>query len=146
MELDDILNMQRLQCTGDVARAGWVLDQDAILEAMDQLNIKMPVHIRYMTGRYTRGTHRETLTHHKITMDQTRPIEDANFTLWHELVHCWQAEEFVRVYKRPITQFHTAYKLARGDHGQSYLGNTYELEANRIAAQNEQTYLLAKAS
>lgn len=143
MDLDNILRFERLQCTGDVARAGWVIDQDEVIKAMDMLGIEMPVHIRYMTGKYRYGTHKETKTHHKITLDQTTPFGVANFTLWHELVHAMQAERFAKEKGLPITLFYDEYKRGRGEWGRYYDGNKYELEANRLAARYEEMTLLA---
>jgi len=166
MELDDILNLNRLQCTGEQARAGWYLDQDAILEAIDKLGIKMPVHIRYMTataravrergrGRswgkggkgWTYGTHRNTKQHHKITVDQEREAAETSNTLWHELAHCMQSEKWAKETGKDITLWHHAdYKAVDGEHGRRYKGNLYEIEANRIAEDNQDFMLVAFAS
>ena len=162
MELDDILNLQRLQCTGEQARAGWYLDQDAIIEAIDELGIKLPVHIRFMTataranreygrGRswgkggkgWTHGTHRNTKQHHRITVDQERPAEDASNTLWHELAHAMQSEKWAERTGKDITLWHTDYKAVDGEHGRRYKGNLYEIEANQIADDHTDFMLVA---
>lgn len=139
MELDDILNLDRLICTGDQARAGWYLDQDAILEAIDKLGITGQVRIRYMTGRYTYGTHRNQHDGvHRITVDQNRELRSASHTLWHELVHCMQSERWLlEDLRRKIQNWHyDDYKAVDGDWGNRYRGNAYEIEANRIAYEN----------
>lgn len=153
MELDDILNLDRLQCTGEQARAGWYLDQDAILEAIDKLGIKLQVRIRYMTStsRYTmsgkgwtHGTHRNTKQYHKITVDQERTAEDTSNTLWHELAHCMQSEKWAERTGKDITMWHHAdYKAVDGEHGRRYKGNAYEIEANQIADDNADFSLVA---
>lgn len=143
LELDHILRMQQLECTGEVARAGWVLDQDEILAAMEKLGIECKVRIRFMTGRYTRGTHRNGLDKHYITLDQNRNVFDTNLTLWHELAHAMQAERFAKETGKPMTMFHQAYKYAKGEYGNGYHGNLYEVEANKIAADNHEIRLVA---
>lgn len=156
MELDDILKLDRLYCTGEQARAGWYLDQDAILEAMDKLGIELAVNIRFMTatrravsesgrGRswgkggkgYTYGTHRNTPKCHKITVDQERTAEETTNTLWHELAHAMQSERWAKETGKDIRLWHHAdYKAVDGDWGNRYKGNAYELEAYEIAATN----------
>jgi Zn-dependent peptidase ImmA (M78 family) len=134
MDLDDILRMQRLQCTGDVAKAGWVIDQDAVIDAMDYLKIEHTVHIRFMTARYRQGTHRTKVNDaHHLTLDQSRDLESANFTLWHELTHARQAEEFTRETGKPMKMFHREAYKPNGVSGQAYHKNIYEIEANAMA-------------
>ena len=143
MNLEDILNLQRLQCTGDISRAGWVVDQDEVLVAIDLLTITLPVHIRFSTAIYTHGTHRnKTNKAHHITLDQNRELYLANFTLWHELVHCMQAERYAQQTGLPLVNFHKEYRR-QGSYGQAYEGNIYEQEANRLAAKHEHLLLLA---
>jgi Zn-dependent peptidase ImmA (M78 family) len=147
MDLNDILKLNRLQCTGEIARAGWIVDQDAVVDALSLLDIKLIVHIRFMTGIYRRGTHRNNYDRHKITLDQNRSMEDSNFTLWHELTHCMQSERWHRENPdKSIMNWHADYKRNRGSYGESYEGNLYELEANRVAAKNEEMMLLARTN
>ncbi len=137
MELDDILNLDRLICTGEQARAGWYLDQDAILEAIDELEIKLQVRVRFMTGKYTGGTHANYKDHHRVTVDQNHGAEKASNTLWHELAHCMQSEQWAERSGRNIEDWHHLdYKLVDGEHGRRYMGNYYEIEARRIAEEN----------
>jgi hypothetical protein len=147
MDFDEIERMQRLQCTGAVAKAGWVIDQDAVIDAMDSLEIEFPVHIRFMTARYRNGTHRTKVSDaHHITLDQTRDIESSNFTLWHELTHAMQSERFARQTGKSIKRFHDEAYKEHGVSGQAYNSNPYEREANRVAEENSDTLLLAYAS
>jgi len=166
MELDDILNFDRLYCTGDRARAGWYLDQDAILEAIDKLGIELKVSIRFMTatrravreygrGRswgkggkgYTYGTHRNLNKEHRITVDQERVADETSDTLWHELAHAMQSERWAKETGKNITLWHHAdYKAVDGEWGNSYKGNAYEIEAERIANENRDFKLVVFAT
>lgn len=144
MELDDIFNFDRLYCTGEQARAGWYLDQDAILEAIDKLGIKLHVQIKFMTAKRRGGTHRVTRkrTHH-ITVDQTTLADFASSTLWHELAHAMQAERWANETGKDIYyQYWEDYKQVDGEWGNRYKGNTYEIEADRIAAENADFHLV----
>lgn len=147
MEFDDILNLDRLQCTGEQARAGWYLDQDAILEAIDELGIKLQVRVRYMTGIYRNGSHYSRGSHHKITLDQNREAAQSSNTLWHELAHCMQAENWANHTGRDIRYWHWEdYKQVDGEHGRRYKGNKYEIEANRIADEHKDFMLVVFAT
>jgi hypothetical protein len=147
MNLEDILAFTKLECTGEVARAGWVLDQDAILAAISQLGIQLPVRVKFMTGKYRNGSCYSLADSHMITVDQNREINDSSFTLWHELAHCMQAERWAKSTGKPMNRwFDSEYKFARGAHGESYKGNTYEIEANKIAELMRNNCLLAFAS
>ena len=137
MEIEDILNLDRLQCTGDRATGGWYLDQDAILAAIDKLGIKMQVRIRFHTNKYTYGTHRNRKDHHKIILNQADPPAEASNTIWHELAHCLQSEQWAERTGKDITNWHHAdYKQVDGEHGRRYRGNLYEIEANKLADDN----------
>lgn len=162
MDIDDILNLDRLYCTGDRARAGWYLDQDAILEAIDKLGITRKVRIKFMTatrravresgrGRswgkggkgWRHGTHYVRNNSHLITVDQERSAEQASNTLWHELTHCMQAERWEKETGKNIEMWHWEdYKAVDGEWGNRYRGNAYEIEANRIATENADMHLV----
>jgi hypothetical protein len=134
MNLEDILKLDKLICTGEQARAGWYLDQDEIISAIDSLGITLQVRIRFMTGISRMGTHYAYEDHHKITVDQTLLSRSASHTIWHELVHAMQAERFVKETGKPITKFHhEAYRPSNGPWGASYKLNEMEIEANKIA-------------
>lgn len=148
MELDDILNFDRLFCLGGKSKAGWYLDQDAILEAIDKLGIKRHVRIKYMTAkRRGRGTHYITRQGtHKITVDQLSSVQEASDIIWHELAHAMQSERWVNQdSRRKIHRWHwDDYKAVDGEWGNSYQGNIYEIEAERIAYENRDFHLVVK--
>lgn len=146
MELDDILNFDRLVCMGGKSKAGWYLDQDAILEAIDKLGIKRRVRVKFQTFKQRgRGTHYiERDGTHLITVDQRSNGESANSILWHELAHCMQAERWANEdERRNIFNWHyDDYKAVDGDWGNRYRGNAYEIEANTIAEENVDFHLV----
>lgn len=120
------------------ARAGWTLNTDAIIDACALLELKYGVAIRFTAGRQTRGTHREPHAlldpdKHSITLSQDRDAYDSNVTLWHELRHAWQAEQYHIITGKPIGGFYKAYKRADGPHGQSYHLNKFEVDARTYA-------------
>lgn len=150
MELDDILNFERLVCMGGKSKAGWYLDQDAILEAIDMLGIKRNVRVKFQTfKRRGRGTHyiKRDGTH-LITVDQLSSRESANFILWHELAHCMQAERWVEAdERRKIFNWHwDDYKAVDGEWGNRYRGNAYEIEANKLGHDNADFHLVVNAT
>jgi len=147
-ELHDHL---RLQLPPTDAASGWSLDETAILEAIDYLGIKLPVRIRFMTSyaykynnygekvkkSWTGGTHYSRQTWHRVTINQRyKKTSSASETLWHELVHCMQAERFAERTGQSINLFHEyEYKKTDGEWGRTYEGNLMEIEANKIAAE-----------
>lgn len=144
MNLDDILGFTRLECTGDKARAGWYLDQDAILAAMDRLDIKKLVKIRFTAARQRVGTHYAWIDHHRIMISQDDSVNEASNTLWHELTHAMQAEAFTTITGRPMNKFYReAYQLAKGSWGASYKDNKFEIQAREIADLNSHNLLVA---
>lgn len=143
LDLNQILSLDRLKSPYLPSRAGWLIDQDATLQSMDRLGIVHPIQIKYMTGKWRNGTHysHHNKGYHRILLDQNRMIAGTNFTLWHELVHARQSENYATV-----KEWDEAYHVhAKGRHGKSYQENLFELEANRIAAQNEHICLLTFA-
>jgi hypothetical protein len=145
--LDDILGFDRLLCTGDRARGGWYFDQDRIREVLDELDIRLNVQLKFMTGIYRYGTHRIkgglSNPYHHVTVDQTDSAFDANKTIWHELTHCKQSEEWQRRTGLHINSWHSLdYKAVDGEHGRRYKGNLYEIEARQAEADNENNYLV----
>ncbi len=127
------------------ARAGWRFDHKACLEAMDLLELELPVRMRYIRGRRRLGTHYAQNDHHKITLSQDRRIEVANETLWHELMHAKQSEDWCRrTGKKPTEFYREAYMPAKGEWGQSYEGNAYEIECNKFAEKMKGVMLLVR--
>ena len=135
---------------GGISKAGWYLDQDAILEAIDKLGIKRIVKVKFQTfKRRGRGTHYIELDRtHLITVDQLSSRESANFILWHELTHAMQSERWADAdERRDIFNWHyDDYKAVDGEWGNRYRGNAYEIEANRIAEENADFHLVVKGT
>lgn len=144
-ELHDHL---RLTLPSTIARAGWSIDEQAVLAAIDFLGIELPVRIRFMTTKYgaSLGTHYSRTDWHRITIAQNiRQAGRASEILWHELVHCMQAERWSKKTGKSINHWHVEeYKLLDGDWGRSYDDNLLEKEANRIATERNVNYLLCK--
>jgi hypothetical protein len=145
---EELHNHLRLELPTTDARAGWRFQEDAILCALDYLIIKLPVRVRYMTTKYgaSLGTHYSRNGWHRVTIAQNITKAGlASETLWHELVHCMQAERFAEKTGKSITDFHdNEYRLMNGEWGRTYQGNLLEKEANRIAAERNTNYLLCK--
>ena len=145
MELDDILNLDRLHCSPDRADEGWYLDHDAILEAMDKLGIKRHVRIKLHRTKYGGASHyglRDGT--HKLVIPRNVSSEIASFNTWHELAHCMQSERWVDADpRRKLHNWHwDDYKAVDGDWGNRYRGNAYEIEADNIAAENADFHLV----
>lgn len=147
------------------ARAGWKVDHEVFDKTVKELNITYPIRVRYSGGRYTYGTHYaraiktglmlsptewEYEQHHVIVLLQNRPIEEANETLWHELRHAMQAEQYAELANRTnasisprklITHFYRDEYLD----GNSYQNKHYEVDARNFAAQHKHINLLKLA-
>jgi len=138
----------RLSLPPTNSRLGWQLDEQQILGAIDILGIELPVRIRFMTTKHgdSLGTHYSRKDWHRVTIAQNiiKPGR-ASEVLWHELVHCMQAERFAKRTGKSINQFHKEeYKMLDGDWGSSYQDNLLEIEANKIAYQKNINYRLCK--
>ena len=160
--LDDdfIYDLYRLRLPPiNEARAGWKFDHDAILAAMDELQLKFPVVLRFRhykrqqnTGWRTFGKHGMRENHamgiyHEIKINDAlswiRKIDDEDVTpgkiswiLWHELKHAEQTERWAEHYgKSPFRFYYEAYHAhyAKGKWGATYSQNIYELDANEFA-------------
>lgn len=127
------------------ARAGWTVNRTELVKALDYLEIRYPVRIRYIKGKYRYGSHyaRTDPDHHRITLHQDHAIDVANLTLWHELVHARQSERFVIRTGKPHDRFYwDEYKEVDGQWGETYKGNLYEIECNDRANANRGWRLL----
>lgn len=146
MDLEDILNFDRLTCKGEKSDEGWYLDQDAILEAMDKLEIRLPVTIRLQKSKYRSPKHylKYNKLEHFLVIPRNCKFAHANYSLWHELTHCRQAERwYFADTRRKLWNWHwDDYKAVDGDWGNRYRGNAYEIEANAIAAENADIHLV----
>lgn len=120
------------------ARAGWHINSEKFQEACNTLGIELPVHIRYQSGSRTVGTHYgcydESIgNYHKITINQNKIQTYSNETLWHELIHAKQAEEFHTKTGKILPQFYREeYITKNGPHGVKYWRNEYEVEARAL--------------
>ena len=91
------------------------------------------------------GSHyaRSDPDHHRITIHQDHEIDVANSTLWHELVHARQSEQFVKRTGKPHRRFYyDEYKQVDGAWGAKYKENLYEQECNDRAEANRAWRLL----
>lgn len=124
------------------SRAGWRIDALELAKACEFLELKGNVKIRFTSGRITHGTHRVVREVkngwlHVITLSQIWTAEEANSSLWHELVHCWQAEKWAIVRKKHPKDFDEAYKKAG-----PYATNKWELHAEQVAQEQKGWMLL----
>lgn len=134
------------------AKAGWKLDRNAISHAVGVLKLERTVKLRFTSAERNVGGHAikidfdkdPAVYYHGITLSQVRSFEDANKTFWHELRHCWQAEQVADKTGKALTFFNTVYKNASGPHGESYKQNKFELDARAFASKQvaEGLYLL----
>lgn len=145
------------------ARGGWLINPFALTRVIEELELRYLVSVRYTSGYYKNGgagmrypTRRNQITtmFHRITISQDKPLESANRTLWHELRHCYQRKEFVRLALLDMDVeideimiyrwFRDEYRKARGRHGASYEENSYEMDARSFAEERKETLLLWK--
>jgi hypothetical protein len=131
------------------AKAGWQIDSLALANACEQLGIIHPVRVRFQSGIFRWGTHYSRCTNgeywHRICINQRlTSLDNANQTMWHELTHAAQAEEFSRETGKPITKWHEWYDhwLAKGEWGNTYRGNKFEIAANKAAKDNAHIYII----
>ena len=133
------------------ARAGWAIDIPAVIEACNKLNVKLPIHFRWITGKYRHGTHwmrnYDEGWGHRITLHQGHSIERANETLWHELMHARQMERYIERHNgdipAAIKDFNNHYQIEGAGGTRAYFeSNAFEIEANQCAEMNKGTYLL----
>lgn len=139
-------SLARLDLPAVPARLGWKLDKMAITSALDELNIELPVIIRFRdykrhnhAGWLQYGVHRITKEYkvHSIQLNDTGLSATlASATLWHELAHAHQAEYTAKDSAgnlQPWDFYREFYLKNKGPHGATYKGNYFELEAERIA-------------
>jgi hypothetical protein len=102
----------------------------ALYAACRVLGIKQPIEIHTTTYQREHGEHNAAATHsfkdgrHVIKLDDRTgsTSRDLSDSLWHELIHCWQAEADPDFRKKYIAE-----SAARG-----YDDNCYEAEANAL--------------
>lgn len=102
-------------------------DSGAILSAVEQLGLRLPVRIRWTAGYRRIGCHRlrvdprSGLAHHAITVSYITGPEQASRTLWHELAHAVQTEEYADrktssegvAERRALRDFYAEYRRRR---------------------------------
>lgn len=98
----------------------------AVLEAVALLEIQKPVEIKWAGGYSRHGAHRTGNGKHVITISTRYDAEAISGTLWHELVHCVQAERF-----ESEDKFHAAYTAESNRRG--YTANKFEVEACEVS-------------
>ncbi len=107
-------------------KAGATLLPGAILSAVELLELKNDVHIKWANGINRRGAWRFRDGVHVITLSTYYDSRAITETLWHELTHAVQAERF-----STPKEFTTAYMQDRARRG--YHNCTFEVEAREIA-------------
>jgi hypothetical protein len=120
----------RFELPSNPAKNGWAISPRAFSTALDDLVLRRFVHVRYSAGRECVGSHRVTLPgEHLITLSQRETVEEASKTLWHELAHALQAENYELRGGRFHKFYTEEYKFAKGGRGASYRNNAYEIKA-----------------
>lgn len=110
---------------------GVTLDREKVLEAKKFLGVKLPVIVKWSSGKWTYGCHRFLEGgNHSITISRYRLEHDVTNTLWHELCHAKQAEECGEPW-----DFYTKFYKPYGISGNVYWQNPYEVEARRVGAE-----------
>jgi hypothetical protein len=176
LDKEFITNLYRLQLPPvNSGRAGWMFDQPAILAALDELEIKLPVVLKFRAYKTHRYTGWRTYANHgmrylnldnpdagcchliklndvvkwelkKCGTDIT--IEKVSMNLWHELRHAHQAEEWARYFKENPMLWHMkgyAHPSARGSWGATYKENIYEVDAREFAESKRESPLIVPA-
>jgi ornithine carbamoyltransferase len=143
LTLQECRILLRLDGTLEQAQEGWVFDYRKIDKALDFLKISHRVRLGFKAGIWKYGDHDSFSGTHKIKVSTYLEIEDANESLWHELVHASQAERLWRQSGVPIYNFYKAYENAMGESGRKYLDNTFEIEARFYASRYKKMALLS---
>lgn len=136
------IRLLRLKGPTNEAQSGWSLDFDKIDKALDFLHIDNCVRIRFSTSIYTMGELDGSEDSHVVMLSQSWDVDTANNTLWHELIHAKQAEDYSRQNRVALSEFMKVYSASMGPRGQAYNGNPYEIEANALAARYSKIMLL----
>ena len=125
----------RIELPESPARNGWRINPGLLLEALDYLQIRRLVSIRYSAGYYRVGTHyARKAGFHRIVISQDRGIDESEDTLWHELAHACQAEAWELSGGKFHRFYREAYVYGKGEWGASYKNNRYEIKARNLAS------------
>jgi hypothetical protein len=132
--------------------SGILLDLEALEEAVEYLGIRKTVRFKWSSGgkasnrsRRTFGCHRtEKLSEsddyfHSITISHYGGLYETNETLWHELCHAKQCENFDSPSK--FTKSYNGYG-GTSSYGRTYRNNPYEVEAHDLGAEMKYERLL----
>jgi hypothetical protein len=130
LTLEECLILTRLDGTTGQAQEGWEFDYTKIDIALNFLGVAHRVKLGFKTGIYKYGQHDSFYDRHDIRISTYMDIEDANETLWHELIHAMQAERLYREKGVPIYEFGKVYNDAMG---RKYRSNPFEVEARNLA-------------
>jgi hypothetical protein len=128
--------------------SGWDFDIVQIAHVMQNQNVNHPIRFRFQgKGIYRLGTHyvrKLPELHHLIVMNHKLPIIRANETLWHELAHVIQSEQFERRTGHPMSEFYKESYKHYGQSGMAYTRNPYEIQARDFADSNKHILLLTQ--
>lgn len=127
-----------LKVRQSISKMGWHLNVPAIERAINQLDIERDVIVTFdprLRRRGLAGLHRysQSADCHVVLVDETRSADVANGALWHELTHAMQAERYAKLNQMAIADFSKTYD----NNNINYWNNPYEIEARRIALQNQ---------
>lgn len=106
----------------------WQLDDAAIRQIADFLDLRLPIKFRFTRGQVTLGSHRierDPTLHHHITLSRAISAERAARVVWHELAHAMQSERF-----NPEGGLEPLLSYWREQRNYSYNRRPCELEAN----------------
>lgn len=131
-----VLRVQRGDYRAEIGQT-WKIDREALAAAIELLDIKLPVKIRFNSrvGK-TAGNYRfHECGYHDIMLKTYRTAAEASATLWHELTHAMQAERFQRA--NPHLPPRTAWLAQLEQSHGKYRACPMEIEANRMAADTD---------
>jgi hypothetical protein len=128
-----------------IEREGFEFDHAELLRAIDDFGIKRHVQIKFHAkGIYRRGTHYDRKHGSVIILNPKLTSTELNFVLWHELAHAAQSEKWSEKTGRPVTAFYDEMYRKFGTSGMAYKSNPYEVDANRIATEQQHRILLRR--
>lgn len=129
---------------------GWKISRSKLEEALEFLEIELPIMIRYKYGMQpTLGDYRCRsyglyYIVHIIRVNDNLRTTKISEVLWHELGHARQVEQGSRLAEiPPLDFFKQVYLKSGGGLGMEYLNNTFEVDARRIANENKHKELIA---
>jgi|SRR5687767_49710 len=148
LTLNEINRLLAVSVPATPAAEGWTLNEQLIAEVAMQLGIEHPIKFRYTSSRRKHGSVAVRMDangnyYHRIIVNQWTPRKRINETIWHELCHIVQSEDWAKRSGRPLHRWmkETYYK-ANGGYGNTYKGNLYEIQAREFAAKKCHIMLL----